>query len=377
MPVEKGGQDGGQNKYGSVMPSASQAEAEARARLSSKQSSLESSFSGLHDDARMTSIRADLEQRSAKMAALPGRLQKLRARGFQFQSSLEDELKRLSEDWVRTKPSISASIDRESQRLSSSMSSAQQQVLGGRSYLSMPVAQASAKLDQSSAQLDNLKSEISAATSSLQNTVNSASQGISKAEKFIADAESMLDELDAASFRLLPKESPVAMARAEWQRGKDDEIKGTLFVTDHRLVFERNEEVVTKRRLLVFTEKKKVRELLMETPIGAVSDVAVERTGGLFKSPVVKIVFTAPPAPYPQMLMKLSGDAEEWKGTITRVITNDLENERIASKEAAQPKESAGPTVIRCTGCGATLSTPIVKGMQSITCEYCGTVIRL
>ena len=377
MPVEKDGQGSGQNKYGSVMPSANQAEAEARAKLSSKQSSLESSFSDLHDDARMTSIRAELEQRSAKLAALPGRLQKIRARGFQFQSSLDDELKRLAEDWARTKPSINASIDRESQRLSASMSSVQQQVLGGRGYLSLPVAQVSAKLDQSSAQLDNLKSEISAATTSLQNTVNSAGQGIARAEKQIADAETMLDELDAASFRLLPNEAPVAMARAEWQRGKDDEVKGFLFATDHRLVFERNEEVVTKRRFLVFTEKKKVREMMMETPIGAVSDVAIERTGGLFKSPVVKMVFTAPPAPYPQMFMKLSGDAEEWKGTITRVITNDVENERIASKEAARPKESAGPTVIRCTGCGATLSTPIVKGMQSITCEYCGTVIRL
>ena len=378
MPVEKGAQGGGQNKSGapgSVTGAGN--EAEVRQKLERQQTSLEQSFASLHDDARMANIRTALEQTSANLAALPGRLQKLRARGYQFQSSLEQELARLAREWEQFKPQLAASTERESQRLAASMAAVQQEVLGGRRYISLPVSQISSKLEQSSAQLDNLKSEISAASNTLQGMLNSASAGIGKAEKQIADAEAMLDELDAASFRLLPGEAPVAMAHAEWLRGKDDEVKGLLFITDHRLIFERNEEVVTKRRLLVFTEKKKVREMMMETPIGAVEDVAIERVGGLFKKQMVKVVFTAPPAPYPQMLMSLRGDAEEWKGLITRVITEDLEKERVAGEAQEQPQEPAEPTVLRCTGCGATLTAPIVKGMKSIQCEYCGTVIRL
>jgi hypothetical protein len=377
MPVEKDTQGGGQNKSsapGSVTGAGS--EAEVRQKLERQQTSLEQSFASLHDDARMANIRTTMEQTTAKLTALPGRLQKLRARGYQFQSALEQEVVRLAHEWEQFKPQLAASTERESQRLAASMATVQQEILGGRRYMGLPVSQISSKLDQSSAQLDNLKSEISAASNTLQGMLNSASAGIGKAEKQVADVEAMLDELDAASFRLLPGEAPVAMAHAEWMRSKDDEIKGQLFITDHRLVFERNEEIVTKRRLLVFTEKKQVREMMMETPIGAVEDVAIERVGGLFKKQMVKVVFTAPPAPYPQMLMSLRGDAEDWKGLITRVITEDLERERVAG-ESQEQQEPATPTVMRCSGCGATLTVPIVKGMKSIQCEYCGTVIRL
>jgi len=373
MPVDKGSGGAGRPSSASAAPT----EAETRQKLARQQSTLEQNFASLHDDARLSSVRTSMEQTSAKLGGLPGRLQKLRARGFQFQSTLEQELERLARDWDQFKPQFAASAERETQRLAVPMARVQEEVMGGRRYMSLPVSQVSARLDQSSAQLENLKKEISAASGTLQQMLTSASAGIVKAEKLISDAETMLDELDAASFRLLPNETPVAMAQAEWQRGKDDELKGLLFITDHRLIFERKEDVVTGRRLLIFKDKTKVREMMMETPIGAVEDVVVERVGGLFKKQVVKFVFTAPPAFYREMLMSLRGDPAEWKGVITRVITEDVEKDRVAGDAEAQPKESVVPTVIRCTGCGSTLTAPIVKGMKSIKCEYCGTVIRV
>jgi DNA-directed RNA polymerase subunit RPC12/RpoP len=373
MPIEQG--SGGGSKPGSA--SATSIEAEIRQKLARQQSTLEQNFANLHDDARLSSVRTTMEQTSAKLAALPGRLQKLRARGFQFQSTLEGELERLARDWEQFKPQFAASAERETQRLAGPMARVQEEVMGGRRYMSLPVSQVSAKLDQSSAQFENLKKEITAASNTLQQTLTSASAGIMKAEKLISDAETMLNELDAASFRLLPGEAPVAMSQAEWQRAKDDELKGLLFITDHRLIFERKEDVVTGRRLLIFKDKTKVRELMMEAPIGSVEDVVVERVGGLFKKQMVRFVFTAPPAFYREMLMSLRAEPAEWKGLITRVITEDVEKDRVASEAGAEPKEPSVPTVIRCTGCGATLNAPIVKGMKSIKCEYCGTIIRV
>jgi hypothetical protein len=378
MPTEKDSQGGGKSGAGlSASASAGTGEAEARQALARKQASLERELADLHDDARMASVRSEVERISALLAALPDRLRRVRARGFQFHATLEHELERLTQDWNLFKPQMAAAIEREYQRLAVSMARIQEQVLAGRQYMALPVALASERVDTAAAQLSNFKSEIQAASSSLQSMLTSASQGIRKAEKIIADAEAMLDELDAATFRLLPGEAPVAMSQAEWLRGKDDEVKGLLFITDHRLLFERKEEVVTKRKLLIFTEKKLVRELLFETPIGAVEKVTVERVGGLFKKQVVKVSFTSPPAPYAQALISLRGDPEEWVGVITRIITGDADKDRIAGSAEAQPAAPAEPRVIKCSGCGATLTVPIVKGMQSVKCEYCGTVMRL
>lgn len=378
MPVEKDPHGGAKSSAGlSASASAATNEAEARQALARKQESLERDLASLYDDARMASIRSEVEQASAQLAALPDRLQRIRARGFQFHATLEQELERLARNWETFKPQIVASVEREYQRLAVSMARVQEEVSGGRAFMSLPVAHVSERLQRSQATLENFKSDVRAAETTLRGTLSSATEGIRKADKIISDAEAMLDELDAASFRLLPGEAPVAMAHAEWLRSKDDERKGLLFITDHRVVFERKEEVVTKRKLLIFTEKKLVRETQFEAPIGSVESVSIERTGGLFKKPVVKVALTCPPAPYPQVLLSLRGDAEEWKGLITRVITGDADRDRVAGAAVEQPTQPAEPRVMKCSGCGATLTVPIVKGMQSVKCEYCGTVMRL
>lgn len=378
MPTEKDSQGGGKSGAGlSASASARTDEAEARQALARKQAGLERDLAGLHDDARMASIRREVEQVSAQLAALPERLRRVRTRGFQFHATLEQELERLARDWDAFKPQIAAAIEREYQRLAVSMARAQEEVSGGRAFMSLPVAQVSERLQRSEAALDNLKSEVRAAETTLRGMLSSVSEGIRQADKIIADAEAMLDELDAATFRLLPGEAPVAMAHAEWLRGKDDERKGLLFITDHRMVFERKEEVVTKRKLLIFTEKKLVREMQFEAPIGSVENVSIERVGGLFKKPVAKVHFTSPPAPYAQVTLSLRGDPEEWKGLITRVITGDADKDRVAGDAVEQPVQPTEPRVMKCSGCGATLTVPIVKGMQSVKCEYCGTVMRL
>jgi hypothetical protein len=167
------------------------------------------------------------------------------------------------------------------------------------------------------------------------------------------------------------------MTKGEWLRGKDDEMKGLFFVTDHRMIFEQKEEVVTKRKLLIFTEKKLVRGLAMEAPIGAFTGAQIEKVGGIFKKKVMHLELTAPPAPFARMSLALDGDEEEWKGLLTRAATGDLEAERVAGAEKKEPEALPEPIVMKCSNCGSTLTIPIVKGMKSVSCEYCGTVLRL
>lgn len=370
MPVEK--KSGTSN--GSTRKQA--AGGEARQELLRKVERLERDFADLHDDARLTGLRDELEDVTASLGDLPGRLRRLRARGYQFQASLEEELGQLAGDWESARQRAQSAIDTEVGRLTVAMKQVQASVMSARQDVSLPVDMASQRIAQKSARTENLEKDIRAARDSVHGLYDAAARRVRQAESQIRDAEQMLDELDAASFRLYPEEAPVAMAQGQWLKGDGDEVEGLLFITDHRLIFERKEEVVTKRRLLVFKEKEQVRELAMESPIGAVEGAEIERVGRVFKKQVLNLSLTAPPAPLSRMSLKLDGDAEAWKGLMNRIITGDIEGERIEGA-AKEERAASEPLVMTCAGCGASLTVPIVKGMKSVTCEYCGTVMRL
>ena len=371
MPVEKKSDASG------AAGGAKHAEdAEARQELQRKVESLERDFAALHDDARLASLRDELEDVTSSLGGLPGRLSRLRARGYQFQAFLEDEVTKLERDWRTVRREAESAIEKEVQRLSVAMKRVQSEVMAARQDASLPVAQASQRIAQKAARAENLEKDIRAAQDSVRGMYDSAEERVREAESQIRAAEEMMDELDAASFRLYPEEAPVAMTRGEWLKGKDDEVKGLLFITDHRLVFERKEDVVKKRRLLIFKEKEQVREMGVEMPIGAVEGAEIERVGRVFKKQVIHLSLAAPPASFRRMSLKLQGDSEAWKGLVNRVITGDIEGERIAGAVKEERRE-AEPMDMTCTGCGVSLTVPIVKGMKSITCEYCGTVMRL
>jgi ribosomal protein S27E len=47
----------------------------------------------------------------------------------------------------------------------------------------------------------------------------------------------------------------------------------------------------------------------------------------------------------------------------------------VALDQASVDKIKAAPG--KCPSCGGTITTVVLRGMDSITCEFCGAVIRL
>jgi DNA-directed RNA polymerase subunit RPC12/RpoP len=61
---------------------------------------------------------------------------------------------------------------------------------------------------------------------------------------------------------------------------------------------------------------------------------------------------------------------------INRAKNKDFDQGRTeAVDQAAVEKEKAAPA--QCPSCGGIISTVVLRGMDSIRCEYCGFVIRL
>jgi hypothetical protein len=75
--------------------------------------------------------------------------------------------------------------------------------------------------------------------------------------------------------------------------------------------------------------------------------------------------------------MHLDGqDSMEWQKLINRVKTREIEADRaFAVDQAAVEKARSAPS--QCPNCNGAITKPVLRGQETLTCEFCGTVIRL
>ncbi len=111
-------------------------------------------------------------------------------------------------------------------------------------------------------------------------------------------------------------------------------------------------------------------------PVGQIDEVKSSQKGFLGHKEMLELAF-APEAHLSGALLRLiNADNEEWAGLIGRVKSGEIARERTRPKDEAVV-EAARAIPTKCPTCGGTFSAQIARGMREITCEYCGSVIRL
>jgi hypothetical protein len=226
--------------------------------------------------------------------------------------------------------------------------------------------------------IGSLESKVRAAESAVEAMYNTFEQNVDQTSRQVDEIEWLLDQIDEACFTLHPAEDPVAACEAEYMETEKEGPKGILYLTDARLVFERKEDVATKKVLFITTQKETVHELLLEVPVGQIEEVkAQDKKKFLGRKEMLELLF-APEADFSGATFRLHGGAknEDWDALINRVKTGEIDKERAFPKdEAVEEAVRSAPT--KCTTCGATLPAEIVRGQREITCEYCGSIVRL
>jgi hypothetical protein len=227
--------------------------------------------------------------------------------------------------------------------------------------------------------VDTLEGKASAAETLISGMYDSLEREFAQLTAFLGRIDWMLDQLSVASYKLLATECGVMAVKAVWcPNGKEDkdDPEGWLLLTDQRLFFEQKEEVATKKVLFITTEKQLVQKLLFEVPLALVEDVKASKLG-VFKNEDHLDLRLASGAPYPTAHFHIDGQScEEWQALINRVKAKDLDQDRaVAIDQAAVEKVKAAPTT--CPACGANINVPVLRGQDSISCPYCGKVIKL
>ena len=338
---------------------------------------LQSKVGDLQGHIRMAETRDAIEDVQTTLNGLAQRIAGLRTRGYMFGKDLENQAQALVSSWALLYPNLQAQVNSQSNLLMNAMRPIEMQMPQLAVAANNPMT-ARGLLNTLQSAVDQLDSKVSAAEHAINGMYDQFKNQVSQFTRQLDDLDYLIANLAEATFQLLPTEGGIAAVKAVWcKTGKEQkgDPEGVLYLTDQRVIFERKEEVVTKKVLFVATEKQKVQELQLESPAALVEKVETSKQGFLKNEDHIEIRF-ASGAPFQNAHFHIWKPCDEWQGLLNRVKAKDFEKDRaVAIDQAAVDKVKAAPSL--CPSCGANITTVVLRGMDSITCDYCGFVIRL
>jgi len=319
-------------------------------------------FNNLQSQLMLTAVNDDLEDIESAINALPANVENIRARGYVFKSYLEKKVETLTAQWRDLRPRVVSAIKTQAQALQADATSVQNTLNRGA---------------PAGAALTALESKVEAALRNLQGMYDALDDNVNQTQQQIDDVSWTLQQAEQASFGFVATEAPVEAVPANWKKPSDpDGVDGVLFLTDQRLIFEQKEEVATKKVLFITTEKQKLQSLQWEVPVAQIEQALGSKKGFMGKDDFLAITCGSQ-APFRMAEIHLKGETgEAWQGFIGRVKSGEIAKERtVQVDQAAVEAVANAPT--KCPTCGATITQTILRGQTEITCEFCGSKIRL
>jgi chromosome segregation ATPase len=319
-----------------------------------------------------------LEDLQAEVLELPTRLKKMRQQGYVFNKDLEAQVASLGKQWQALHPDLRAQVQEQVKQLQSAMRPLE-------AHLNRVVAQKSNPtagrplLANGQLLAETLSKKIEIAQTTVEGMYDAFEGQADQVASHFKQVEWMLTQLAEASFTLLPTESGIMAVKAVWcaetkERAEDPD--GVLYLTDQRLIFEQKEEVATRKILFITTAKKKIQEMEWALPISLLETVQVRKMGMLKNEDYLDLHF-APTADRQTIYLHIWESAETWQALLNKAKTQGFDASRISSAVAAAKAATPQNVPTICPSCGAQLSQTVLRGQQTIACQYCGNVVRL
>jgi hypothetical protein len=353
--------------------------------LQQRASSLGSRLNAARSNATLGDLRGSLGRLDSVLSVMPAALDEVRRGGYVYKGFLEKKIDVLRQQWQGLRTRIDTEAAQQGRILSQQADMLQQRLSA------LGIAPAAPALDALERDIVALEGKVSDTANALSNQFNTIEQNAQQTDQQIKGLKWLLDHVAAASFRLRQGENAIEAVGAQYLiDGEKDGPRGFLFVTDQRLLFEQCEDVATKKFLFITTASEHTQKLLVDVPIGAVERAAPSERGALmFKKEILECSFTG--ADLSRAVFKLDADSETWAALIGRVRSGDIAGEHVgavaAAPAAGAPAGAAGAVAAaalaaavpdlpsKCPTCGAQLPE-LMRGQISLTCEFCGAVVR-
>jgi chromosome segregation ATPase len=345
--------------------------------IESRLFSLKTKLGWLQDGVRLSNARDALEDLGTSVNGMAQRIANLREKGYAFEKELENQAADFSTQWRGLSASVNSQLNSQASSLQLGLRPLES-LLSQATAAKANIASARSLLDRLESEIETFEDKVSAAERQIGGMYNAFNNQVYTVKRHLDEIEWMLTQLAEAAFKLLPTESGIMAVKAVWCREvkeRDDDPEGVLYLTDQRLLFEQKEEVATKKILFITTEKKKVHELEWEAPIALLEEVEPGKQGMMKNEDHLDLRF-GPGAAQQSIHLHIWQDCQEWTRLLNQAKSREFDKNRaIAIDQAEVDKVKSVPA--QCPSCGANLDQVILRGQDTVKCDYCGYVIRL
>ncbi len=307
---------------------------------------------------------------NGQIQSLPARIARIRQGNYRLLPNLETDQAALSQDWNVISPELRATANLRSETARSQIQTLQNALsykVGSGDYNINNLQEIESGIPEIRSTLSNMESSITTALSPFEKKFESMNQDLARVEGTIS-------LLDGASFSWEEGETPVLAVRA---KDMNSDFEGIMTLTNLKFVFEHEKEVVLKKTLFVVTEKKIVREVKVQKPIGMVTNL-IRGKVSFFKGAGLFVKF-ASESGIPEMKFDTTNEDAEWvTKSYNQIISGQVDQELAASTPKAEEKEEKEKVkLVTCQVCGAPYTEKIYRGQTSINCKYCGALISI
>ena len=300
---------------------------------------------------------------------LPARIAQIRKMNYRALANLESDQTALVERWASIGPGLKEIIRSGVSSLRPEISILESEISQRRMdtvYNTMRLTNLEIRLSTLQLRLSDLSAHVSKSLGDIEGKLQSVEQDV-------ALAEGTLNLISQASFQWKEKEFPIYAVN-----GKDmnRDAEGVITLTNLRFLFESEKEVVLKKRLFIATEKKKVRETLLDQPVGIIDSVTKGRVG-LLAGAGLFITFK-PQSGLQEMKFDVKGhEADSVIRFYNYIVSGQADAEASSVEGPPPPPTDEKPKITVCPRCGAPFTEEIYRGQTSVQCRYCGAVIPL
>lgn len=332
----------------------------------------------LQSKLNLSSIHDKLEDLQTEVNGLNKRIGDLRQKNYIFDTSLEAKSKDFVRLWQPIYTTTRVRLNQELIHLKAEIKPIEQQLVKASANPNN-ITLTRQTLNPLKVSIENLSKKISASEALLRGMYDSFERDLYSFTKNLLNIEWTVKEFESSNIKLLMHEFLIMGVKAVWTRdGKEDkdDPEGILYLTDQRIFFEQKEEVATKKFLFITKERELQQEIMIDIPVKMIESVQTAKQGIFKNQDFLKINF-ASGAQYNTAQFHLHNqNCEDWKGLINKVQSGAFEKNRTeeVDKEVIEKIKNA-PTI--CPQCGATIAVPILRGMEQISCEFCGCIIKL
>ncbi|MDO9085638.1 MAG: hypothetical protein Q7U53_05460 [Anaerolineaceae bacterium] len=332
----------------------------------------------LQSKVNLSSVHDKLEDLQSKVSGLSKRIADLRQKNYIFDTNLEVNAKEFVKKWQPIHANLRVKVNQEANQLKADLKPVEQKISLASSQLNN-LAFTRQILDPIKINVTTLSKKVSASESLLRGLYNSFESDLNKFNKYLLNIEFSVKEFETSNIKFLAHEFLVMGGKCIWTKdGKKDkdDPEGILYLSDQRLIFEQKQEVATKKILFITKERELRQEILVDIPVRMIETVKTSKQG-IFKNQDYLDLIFASGAQYSNAQFHLQNqDCEDWKTLINKTLSGDFDKNRIEQvDQEILDKVKNAPTI--CPQCSATINVQILRGMDQISCQFCGAIIKL